>query len=295
MKNRNIPYGYSYENGEIVVDPKASIIILEIFHSYIGGKSLGYLSKNLSERHIEYTDGVSDWNKARIKRIIEDERYLGKNGFPQLISIELYAKIQKLREGKNTKKHIDTNADIYQVSIPVRCPKCNGVMIRRYERRCKRKERWICQNGECHTVIVKSDSELIEDLTALLKRIKYNPEIIQIQPEKEYEESVALRTLNNEIVQRLDAIDIDEKKIQQLMLEYASQKYAELDSSNVKTQRLKDIFKVAMIDERIPTDLLNMAVKEITLDLDGEMGVVLINNQKISKEKRDGEYSDRTS
>jgi len=284
VKNRNIPYGYSYENGGIVVNSQESSIVLEIFHSYISGKSFGYLSKLLSERKIEFTDGVVEWNKARIKRIVEDERYLGEKGFPQLISMEIYTKIKSLQEEKNTKKDINPKADIYQLDIPVRCPKCNGVMFRKYERLCKRKERWQCKTEGCGTTIFKKDDELLDAIIELLKMIKNATIIIQIQEQPQQAESVELRTLKNEIVQRLDKIDVDGKKVRGLMIEYASRKYAELSSNKSVTQRLRDVFKETTIDEQFPLELLNSTVKEIVFDEDGSIGIVLINNQKIKKE-----------
>ena len=285
LKNRNIPYGYNYDNGELVIDKKESVIVLEIFNAYLAGKSLGQLSNVLMERRVEYSPGITDWNKPRVKRIIEDERYIGKNQFPPIISAEIYAKAQDIRMQKNTKKAIDITMDIYRVSVPVKCPKCNGKMVRRYERMCKRKERWICQREGCRTVLVKSDKELLEGLGDLIKRLNGNPELIQTKEQVENEESMELRALKNDIEQRLNNINIDEKKTRQLMLDYASLQYTELDTNTARTQRLKDIFRTAKVEGELLIELLNRTVREIVLGLDGEIQLMLLNNQKIKQEK----------
>ena len=81
MKIRAIPFGYKYDVGQIVVDETAACVVKEIFKQYINGNSLLNISSLLNNMNIEYRPGVVGWNKARIKRIIEDKRYLGKKAF----------------------------------------------------------------------------------------------------------------------------------------------------------------------------------------------------------------------
>ena len=71
MKNRNVPYGYTYIEGELVLHSQESVIVSEIFQQYLAGKSLLKISEELNEKGIEYRKGITDWNKARLKRILE--------------------------------------------------------------------------------------------------------------------------------------------------------------------------------------------------------------------------------
>ena len=82
MKNRTVPYGYRYENGIIVLHPQESKIVKRICKAYLDGQSLLAIATWLNEEQIEYMPEVIGWNKARLKRIIEDERYLGKEPYP---------------------------------------------------------------------------------------------------------------------------------------------------------------------------------------------------------------------
>lgn len=85
MKIRNIPFGYQMENGIITLHPSESGTVREIFTAYLDGQSLLQIANSLNERNIEYMPGVTGWNKARLKRIIEDERYLGSESYPAII------------------------------------------------------------------------------------------------------------------------------------------------------------------------------------------------------------------
>ena len=104
MKNRNIPYGYCYNNGTIIVNPTESAIVGEVCLSYLEGQSLLKIAEWLNERLIEYLPGIYGWNKARVKRILEDERYLGTDSYPRLISEEIHTAIQGIKNGRSKKQ-----------------------------------------------------------------------------------------------------------------------------------------------------------------------------------------------
>lgn len=74
MKIRNIPFGYQMENGIITLHPAESEAVKNIFTAYLNGQSLLQIANSLNERSIEYMPGVTGWNKARLKRIIDDSR-----------------------------------------------------------------------------------------------------------------------------------------------------------------------------------------------------------------------------
>ena len=284
MKNRNVPYGYTYIEGELVLHSQESVIVSEIFQQYLAGKSLLKISEELNEKGIEYRKGITDWNKARLKRILEDERYLGKGGYPIIIQEETYQKAQELKNAKNTQKNIDKKAAIFQVNVPVRCPNCHNKMCRKFDHRFKNKVKWRCQSKTCETLIFKEDTELVQDITELLNEVMVNPEKLQVPIETERETSRELRILDNEIARMFDRIDIDKEELQKKLLKYASLHYIELSATVCKTQRLKDRFKEASPTETFPAELFDKTVKKLNLYTDGSVGIVLMNDQEIKKE-----------
>ena len=117
MKNRTLPYGYQCCNGITVLHPQESEIVKRICESYLNGQSLLTIATWLNEEQIEYMPGVIGWNKARLKRIIEDERYLGKEPYPAILVEETYTAMQQIKEKRNTQKDTDRKTDIFQITV----------------------------------------------------------------------------------------------------------------------------------------------------------------------------------
>ena len=283
MKNRNILYGYGYFDGKIGIHPQESEIVKEVYKEYLNGKSLLVITDMLNERQIEYMPGVVNWNKARVMRILDDKRYLGDGKYPALIDQESYDTAKAMKEIKSDQKHIDRQADIFQLSTPVRCPICNSVMRRRYDNRRLIQTRWVCRNPECDTAIRISDEGLFSAICELLNGVIANPERIHIPTEKENEPSLERRRLNSEITRLFDSVQIDREVIRKKMLEYASLRYTEIDNEGSIAKRLKDIFTRTSPMETFSLEFVERTVDEIRLAADGTVSIVLENKQEIRK------------
>ena len=48
----NIPYGYNYENNELIVDKKEATIVKDIFNLYVDGLSMNKIAEHLNEKNI---------------------------------------------------------------------------------------------------------------------------------------------------------------------------------------------------------------------------------------------------
>ena len=75
------------------------------------------------------------------------------------------------------------------------------------------------------------------------------------------------------------------KAIKQKMLTCVSEKYTSLGTEEITAQSLKDIFKTVPPLTAYDSDLTNQAVSEIQLKRNGTISLVLINGQRIGKEK----------
>ena len=288
MKIRNIPYGYNYADGCVAVHPEESVIVCEIFNNYRAGKSLLAIAEDLNKRMVEYMVGVCGWNKARLKRLIEDERYLGKSIFPNIIDEEIYTEIQRIKDAKNSQKHVDRQADIFQIHSPVKCPKCRREMRRRYDSRYTEKERWNCQNETCQTTVIKEDASLIQEIVELMNYAIENPETIVTAEIETKETEMQFSQFDTEISLLLGCGNTGKNDMQTKMLEYASLKYKICQSESIKTQKLKDLLANATPSQEFPVELFNKTVKELCFHEDGSIEIIFINDKKLKKEKVNG-------
>ena len=82
-----------------------------------------------------------------------------------------------------------------------------------------------------------------------------------------------------------NTVSFDKEAIKQKMLTCVSEKYTSLGTEEITAQSLKDIFKTVPPLTAYDSDLTDQAVSEIQLKGNGTISLVLINGQRIGKEK----------
>lgn len=295
MKIRNIPYGYQFKNGSIAIQEKETETVKRIFTEYLNGLSLLKIAEQLNNEQIEYMPGVCGWNKSRIKRIIEDERYLGTNGYPPIIDDDTHKTLMQIKSEKNTQKGTDRKADIFNLGVPILCPKCGSKMCRRHDSKRKCQDWWLCQNDNCKKTIGISDNDLIYGITECLNTIISNPDIIETVTAVDKESSLDVRRLENEIIRMLDSHGFDKSSLRKKMLECVSVKYRNIDSRKYISEKLKADFANASPLINFSMDLFNRTVKTITFSTDDAVSIILINDQQIGKEQSSNANSSYTT
>lgn len=295
MKIRNIPYGYQFKNGSIAIQEKETETVKRIFTEYLNGLSLLKIAEQLNNEQIEYMPGVCGCNKSRIKRIIEDERYLGTNGYPPIIDDDTHKTLMQIKSEKNTQKGTDRKADIFNLGVPILCPKCGSKMCRRHDSKRKCQDWWLCQNDNCKKTIGISDNDLIYGITECLNTIISNPDIIETVTAVDKESSLDVRRLENEIIRMLDSHGFDKSSLRKKMLECVSVKYRNIDSRKYISEKLKADFANASPLINFSMDLFNRTVKTITFSTDDAVSIILINDQQIGKEQSSNANSSYTT
>lgn len=285
MKTRNIPFGYKRENGKILPHPMEGEIVGGIFTAYLNGQSLLQIAESLNKRRVEYMPGTVGWNKARLKRIIEDVRYLGNGGFPAIIEQTVFDKAQEIKSARNTQKAVDRNADIFKLNIPICCEQCGEPMVRIHDSRTTHKEKWICRS--CGVVIKIADDMLLTAITKCMNSLIENPNILKYQPAQAETPMETIR-LKNEIERQLDSPVIDKEQLKNKIFEYASLLYSELDSGEHITKNIRAVLEntrpLSLYDE----ELMDKTASAVTLHADKTVSLVLKNGQQIGKEKPNG-------
>ena len=125
------------QNGEILINKAEAHIVKRIFSEYIGGSNLKELADDLTKRHTEYLPGEAVWNKCRVKRMLEDKRYLGDDTYPAIITEEDYNCANAL---KDSRSHIPDNRVTPQDKPLLRmahCAVCGTLMSQSHRQHTK--------------------------------------------------------------------------------------------------------------------------------------------------------------
>lgn len=104
LKNRSIPFGYCVVNGSYALNAAESEAVQKIFCDYIGGKSLKIIA---SEMKIPYNTNKAVWNKNMVCRVLENKKYIGENGYPQIIEKHYFEQAARIKIERTTYRKPD--------------------------------------------------------------------------------------------------------------------------------------------------------------------------------------------
>ena len=116
LKNRSIPFGYCMVNGKYALNASEADTVRKIFADYIGGKSLKTIA---AEMQIPYNTGKAVWNKNMVCRVIENTKYIGEDGYPQIIAAEDFEQAAYIKVERNTYRKPALQDKPQQVEIPM--------------------------------------------------------------------------------------------------------------------------------------------------------------------------------
>lgn len=285
MKNRNIPFGYKFEDGRIVVNTDEQNTLQRICSEYLDGRSLLQIANGLESDKVEFAAGVITWNKARIMRIVDDDRYLGNATYPQVIDEATVERLRSRKASRNTQTNTDRQSGIYLLKVPVVCPACGKPMHRLQDARCRCTQKWVC--NQCHIQIKKEDTELMEDIVDLLNGLIRNPEIIRTVQPIQAEPSIEQRRLDNEISRTLEGYDFDKDALREKLYQRAGIGYQQIGNETYVEYMLKNTLEQHDILDGFDSELTNKTIKVIRLAESGSVSIILINEQEIRKEQTD--------
>ena len=99
---RKIPFGYEIRGGQIQPHPQEADAVRYIFRQYQAGASLLAIAEDMTRQGLRYHQHTPEWNKSMVKRILENTKYTGADGYPHLVSDEDFAAAQSQRAARNT-------------------------------------------------------------------------------------------------------------------------------------------------------------------------------------------------
>ncbi len=289
MKNRRFPYGYEMQNGVIQVCKKESDVLINIFEKYIQGCNLKEIADSLTSKKIEYLPDEYSWNKSRIKRMIEDKRYVGDEKYPRIINNDIFNEANKIKQSRRTTKNYVVTAENKPVVYLARCAECGAPLFHMTDTRYTESESWQCKSKNCKFRIKLRIDELQSYITDILNKVISNQELIKYSKEEiESESSLKIMRIENEIDRLLEQTDYNKDEIQNLILECATKKYSADNSNRHITDRLKADFEKSSPLSAFSMELFEKTVSAVFINKRGSVSIMLKNGNIIERENQNG-------
>ncbi len=273
MRNRTIPFGYQYQNGVLAVHPQESQTVQAVFAAYLGGEPLSKIAAYLTAKLVEYLPGHWQWDKARVKRLLDNANYIGNGEYPPIIKEKDFQMAHQKKDSANTNRQI-ADEDIKLFKGLAHCHHCGGIMVRRMDSRMEHPVTWKCP--ACDYFLPLPDEEFKHRVFLLQQRLVAKP----LLTEKEEEipvTSMEARRLTNEIFRKLDSGVYSEDELVNLALQCAAKNYEAISSARHITERLTATLLHAGPLSAFDRELFQRPVSEIHLARKGEILLKLQN------------------
>ena len=241
MGKRKQPFGYKMKFGDIVPEPEEAEIVQSIYLKYLTGASFKVLVEALQEQGIPY-DGDKPWNKNMVARILEDQRYIGTNRFPSLITEEQFLAAQERRK-QMTPERTQTPAQKELRKL------CGGAPPQYVERQ----------------------------VLGILNRLVHNPQLITASI-SDVADSPIFQRQRRELDDLLRSPPVDEEQAKSSALALASFVLTSIGPEEYETCRLQRLFQGQQSMRELDAELLRQSVRKITYS-DRIVNILLKNNQ----------------
>ena len=274
MRNRNIPFGYQYQNGVLAIHPQESQTVRAVFAAYLSGEPLSKIAAHLTAKLVEYLPGHSQWDKARVKRLLDNAKYTGAGNFPPIIKERDFQMAHQKKEKANTNRQL-VDEDIKLFKGLSHCHHCGGIMVRRMDSRMGHPVTWKCP--QCGYFLPLPDEEFKQRVFLLQKKLVEKPLLAEKEEETIPVASMEARRLTNEIFRKLDSGAFSEDELVTLALQCAAKNYEAITSARHITERQTATLLHAGPLSAFDRTLFERTVSEIHLTRKGEILLKLQN------------------
>ena len=270
-KNRTIPFGYQMVNGFIKKHPDEAPAVSMIFQQYLEGMGLKAIAAAMT---VPYSEGTV-WNKNTVKRILENQRYLGTDQYPPIVDAATFHKANALRTEKVTALCI-LSADMKEIRRRAYCAECGNRLFR-----YNNTGHWDCRNKYCFPFdFAITDQMLTSAILHMLNTVIANPALLETNSDIcVYEPTAAVVRQENEIGHMLDQPQPNYDAVKAELFRFASDKYdccAYNDRQQAAVQLQAKLSGLPQLTE-LNTELFSVCVKEVRISHCLETELELIN------------------
>lgn len=231
MANRKLPFGYTFLNGQIVVDEEESSAVIRIFECYEDGLSFLRIAEILNTQDTLYADPTRKWNKNMVARILQDVRYVGKANYPGIIDESTFEKVQTQRAKKCDA--VSTATKI-KLSIPVLCAECGTTL------KISKQGKWYCPKCKQYVRnLMPSETESMAVKVAIY--MKTHIEEIQVQKERTHNAEIQELLLQWDQCQY--ELNFDTEKAKSIAFRLAEARLQAVSSQDYESKRIQYILE----------------------------------------------------
>lgn len=275
MKNRYLPYGYKIEDGRCTVHSSEAEAVKEIFRLYSDGQSYQSIAQIMGRSSFPpYSE--SGWNKHHIKRILENERYIGTQDYPSIIGREQYRAAREILKDKTANITIKTDPSkiLWECIL---CGKCGSRLLRNGSPAASKGILQLrCAGDGCGYATDISKNALYIVICALQNKML---DTLRDESAAAYEPSLEAKRLENQINRTIARPD-DSTEAVRLILQGIAARYDSIPSPPAFITKYKD--RLLEPD----WELFREAVLYISLSHD-KIGMNSITGEKFSMERKD--------
>lgn len=282
---RMFPIGYSMKEGVVEIFENEANILKQLFKEYLNGKAMSKLCLILIENKIENYNGEISWTHSSIGKILANKRYMGDDIYPQIISKEIFYKVQDKRTEKNKSNNKNNNISIngknsdFYLRDKVQCGECES-FYRRYQIHHNRDKKcnWKCskyivnRKVQCKNIHLE-DGEIEKTFCKVIEAIKEDFNLIKVEQKPVVKQMRLKRKRFSNICDEAFYI--------------ASQKYenlSECDYEQTTTFILEEICKVNS-DDGFNKELFKNIVDKVVVHKNNWLEVVFNNEARLKIER----------
>lgn len=257
-RNRYLPFGYEVLDGSICISKNEAVIVQSIFEGYKSGQSYQAIADDLKARKVNYLENRYDWNKNRVKRILENRKYLGMMQMPRLIEDVLFNEVQELIQNK-TSSYRETPSEVIILRKLLCCDVCKRPLSRYITHN---RDVWKCENPECRVSVPKRVLEkalLTVQSKIINEKEAVNP-VISDHCRIKVDENIA--ALNESLKSEMNKSNLDEKKIKELIFASAKAVYDQMDDGS--NERAADFLRELLSKTKVEDKVNYILIAEIS-------------------------------
>lgn len=163
MTNRKNLYGYHIQNGELTVLSEEAAVVEQIATLYIAGGSYQGIADSLNQRNIPFSAEAPLWNKHKVKRVLENSRYIGVNGYPPILNKAMFQTVQAKIRAKTEGYTFKEKRPALLLKNLLRCP-CGGA-VHRLAGANRRKDTLYLKCQSCGAQVTIPDADLLAQVS----------------------------------------------------------------------------------------------------------------------------------